>query len=76
MKTLIIAASLLASCAPSYACTNGQTAAYNLAVRSMYAAVDISKTVGGPAADKAVLALMDLVESIDKSLPTSCGVGR
>jgi hypothetical protein len=77
MKTALI---LLASVAfvaaienPAHACTASQTASYNLAVRAMHMAADISKTAGGQRADDAVHALMDLVDSINKTLPVSCG---
>lgn len=68
---LAIAITLAAT--PSYACTPAQTAMYNLAIRLMNTAVDISKTAGGPKADKAVNTIMDLVADIDASLPRTCG---
>lgn len=56
------------------ACTSTQAAQYNLAVRAMHMAADVSKQVAGNRADNTVNALMDLVESIDKQLAaSSCG---
>ncbi|WP_144865219.1 hypothetical protein [Mesorhizobium sp. J18] len=76
---LAIAAAVLITGAienPAHACTKSQVSAYNLAVRLMHTAVDISKTVGGEKADAAVNAVLDLVESIDESLPESCGADQ
>lgn len=73
MKKILIAAGFVLVASPAFACTSAQTESYNLAVRLMHTAVDISKTVGGPRADNAVNALMDLVESIDRAIPNSCG---
>ncbi len=74
-SALIVAGVLLVGAfeTPAHACTPAQTASYNLAVRAMHMAVDISKTTGGPKADAAVNALLDLVSSIDRSLPQTCG---
>lgn len=58
---------------PAHACTASQTQSYNLAVRLMHTAADISTKAGGDKADRASNALMDLVEAINKTLPVSCG---
>ena len=76
-RTLITVAACVAFVAaienPAHACTSQQAAQYNLAIRVMHMSVDVSKQVAGDRADNAVNALMDLVASIDKSLPASCG---
>lgn len=56
------------------ACTASQTQSYNLAVRAQHMAADISTKAGGERADRAVHALLDLVEAIDRQLAgTTCG---
>lgn len=76
-RTLLIVAACVAFVAaienPAHACSPQQTAQYNLAIRAMHMSVDVSKQVAGNRADNAVNALMDLVESINKTLPNSCG---
>ena len=56
---------------PAHSCPQHDVAEA-MAVRLMHMAVDISTTVQGEKADRAVNALMDLVELIDKTKPEDC----
>ena len=68
-------ASLQPALQPNQVCTTSQKAMMHLGVRLQFYVDDIDSTVSGPPAEAAENALLDLLASIDRSLPASCQLG-